>query len=284
MPAKRQACHSTTYEALVRLGQSRTLKAARSITSTCRRCCGSLAWRRSGLSKHRSGDLKTRDRTQSINAFCRERLHRSWNFFVPLQLVRPEFLAESCAWSILPFLPLLLHLIPKNIEYRHRWTFLFSPTRSGGKPCLLARSTGGESQRSGAWGNPNGRIGISKRISRCIARLRYNEVGVEGFAARAMKSEMTSPVASESRWCFPAWQSFASFHQKDAIIISLLYLPCLMWYNIGTIRLPISMVCIIFAAFGVRSTGSGFALFCLIFRYLSQFFYTLNGNFSGLQR
>ena len=171
-------------------------RAAPSITLTCRRCFGSLA-RRSSLSKHQSGDLKTRDRTQIINAFCRERLRRSWNFFVPLRLVSPEFPAENSAWSILPFLPVLLHLIFKNIEYQYRWEFLFSPMRSGGKPCLLARSTRGESQRSGAWGNPNGRIGISKRISRCIARLLYCEVGSESY--RNPRYEVRNSLASGSR-------------------------------------------------------------------------------------
>ena len=46
-----------------------------------------------------------------------------------------------------------------------------SDQRERQKPRRQACSTGRENVRSGVWGNPNRRIGISKRISRYIACL-----------------------------------------------------------------------------------------------------------------
>ena len=44
------------------------------------------------------------------------------------------------------------------------------------KPRRQACSTGRENVRSGVWGNPNKRIGVSKRISRYIACIRYTKL------------------------------------------------------------------------------------------------------------
>lgn len=44
------------------------------------------------------------------------------------------------------------------------------------KPRRQPCSTGRENVRSGVWGDPNKRIGVSKRTSRCIACIRYRNV------------------------------------------------------------------------------------------------------------